>query len=139
MSVRMSVRHNLGGNVIFSAPNSDFRGLILSSFTTYGCCHPCFYIISMLSLGCHIQNFYSIQCLSSLIITLSPLCDINAVALSSTVSTKLVSIIRSSSKFLNYLLILFWIHNIDILEKIAPFSFLSEFWKINIRFLAFYH
>ncbi len=30
----------LGGNIIFSAPNKD-RGLISSSFTTYGCCHPC--------------------------------------------------------------------------------------------------
>ncbi len=31
----------LGENVIFSAPNYD-RGLISSSFATYGCCHPCF-------------------------------------------------------------------------------------------------
>ena len=31
----------LGGNVIFSASNLD-RGLISSSFATYGCFHPCF-------------------------------------------------------------------------------------------------
>ncbi len=30
----------LGGNVIFSAPNLD-RGLISSSFATYGCFHNC--------------------------------------------------------------------------------------------------
>ncbi len=46
LSVRMSVRMSvclsgLGGNVIFSAPNHD-RGLISSSFATYGCCHPCY-------------------------------------------------------------------------------------------------
>ncbi len=42
MSVRMSLRQpRLGGSVIFSAPNLD-RGLISSSFATYGCCHRCF-------------------------------------------------------------------------------------------------
>ncbi len=34
----------LGGNVIFSAPDSD-RGLIFSSFATYGC-HPCYFLNS---------------------------------------------------------------------------------------------
>ncbi len=34
----------LGGNVIFWAPNLD-RGLISSSFATYGCCHPCLFFI----------------------------------------------------------------------------------------------
>ncbi len=37
--VHMSVCLGLGGNVLFSAPNQD-RGLISSSFATYGCCHP---------------------------------------------------------------------------------------------------
>ncbi len=45
MSVRVSVcQPRLGGNVILSEPNLD-RGLISSSFATYGCCHPCLLIL----------------------------------------------------------------------------------------------
>ena len=33
----------LGGNIFSSVPNKD-RGLISSSFATYGCCHPCLFL-----------------------------------------------------------------------------------------------
>ncbi len=58
LSVHMSVRPyvcqsvclpvwppGLGRNVIFSVPNYD-NGLISSSYATYGCYHPCFFLYS---------------------------------------------------------------------------------------------